>query len=95
LEERTNNGRHYVANFSSPKAISKEIEQNMTPIVIGLRDADLRRTIEAEEMPGANDDPIPEGMPEDDPGYGDSLARGAEATKRAAADASDWINEQG
>lgn len=49
LALKTEPHRHYVAQFSMPKAISPEMEEEIVPQVDALKDADVRRTFEAEE----------------------------------------------
>lgn len=49
LALKTEPHRHYIAQFSMPKAISPEMEEEIIPQVEALKDADVRRTFEAEE----------------------------------------------
>ena len=48
-EQPGKKGKYYVAEFLSPKPISPELEQDITGMVISLKDADIKRTFEEEE----------------------------------------------
>jgi hypothetical protein len=60
LEERKEPHRHYVCKFSAPQPITKEFEAQIAPIVAGLKDADLKRTMEAEEAAAAGEEGSPD-----------------------------------
>jgi hypothetical protein len=55
-------GKFYVARFSSPKPISREFEQEILPVVMSIKDADIARTF-AEEEAAAEGDLDTTGMP--------------------------------
>ena len=61
-------GKFYVAKFSDTKPISKEDEARLGPVVAGLKDADIRRTVESEE----------DAMDEDDSSGGNGGGMGGE-----------------
>lgn len=67
-EVQTNDrGKYFIAKFDGPTPISEELEGEIVPIVIGLKDADVKRTFDAEEAALNEDGDGAEGAPGPDP----------------------------
>ncbi|MGO9372703.1 MAG: hypothetical protein ACLQBD_11465 [Syntrophobacteraceae bacterium] len=68
LEKRIEPNKHYVAKFSPPRPVEKDMFEmiNATIIDLNLKDADIKKTFEAEEAAGAdgNGDGTGEGQPD-------------------------------
>jgi hypothetical protein len=69
-EQKGDRGKYYIARFASPKPITKELEAEIVDMVLGLKDADVKRTVEAEEaaMDEAGETNGPPAFDPDDPG---------------------------
>ena len=48
-EQKGDRGRYFVLRFNSPKPITRELEEQLIPMVAELKNADIKRTFDAEE----------------------------------------------
>ena len=48
-EQKGDRGRYFVLKFVSPKPIARELEEQLIPMVAELKNADIKRTFDAEE----------------------------------------------
>lgn len=48
-EQKGDRGRYFVVKFTSPKPITREFEDQLIPMVAELKNADIKRTFDAEE----------------------------------------------
>jgi len=48
-EQKGDRGRYFVVKFESPKPIPRELEEQLIPMVAELKNADIKRTFDAEE----------------------------------------------
>lgn len=48
-EQKGDRGRYFVVKFESPKPITRELEEQLIPMVAELKNADIKRTFDAEE----------------------------------------------
>ena len=54
-EQKGDRGRYFVVKFNSPKPITRELEEQLIPMVAELKNADIKRTFDAEEELQADD----------------------------------------
>jgi hypothetical protein len=54
-EQKGDRGRYFVVKFESPKPITRELEEQLIPMVAELKNADIKRTFDAEEELQADD----------------------------------------
>lgn len=85
-------GKFFVARFSSTRPISKELEAQIAEIVAGLKDADIKRTFEAEEEAMEGEDGTPQGEPPTTE-WGPDLD-GADVGAGEVNEMPDWMTEE-
>jgi len=82
-EQKGDRGRYFVVKFESPKPITRELEDQLIPMVAELKNADIKRTFDAEEELQADDGA--------DGGNGGGAGGKSSGTAKAAPEEPGWM----